>query len=224
MFISVAECGPLAANCYLVGADDGDECVIIDPGMEAVEPVTSMVKKHGRQPVAILVTHGHFDHVADAAPLAARYEIPVWVHSGDQHLLSNPAAGVSPDFADWLATFLPDGLVTPATVLTLDDQTLLELAGLKIQIIPAPGHTRGSTLYRVDDGDDTAVFTGDVLFAGSIGRTDMPGGNSQVMGLTLRGPVLGLPDNARILSGHGPASTMARERRSNPYLRPGLFL
>jgi len=219
MFVTGAACGPLAANCYLVAVDEGQECVIIDPGMGAAPVVSSLVNKHKLTPVAVLATHGHFDHVTDAGTVANQYGIPLWIHSGDRHLLANPQAGLGEDFAGWLDVMLPDGVSTPARVETVDGHQTLDLAGLTITVIPAPGHTRGSVLYEIDDDGTPVVFTGDVVFAGSVGRTDMPGGDSGTMSSTLRGPVLSLPDAAHILPGHGPASVIAHERASNPYLR-----
>jgi glyoxylase-like metal-dependent hydrolase (beta-lactamase superfamily II) len=220
MFIHNVSVGPLQANCYLIGADHQSECVVVDPGMGALPAVTALADRYGLTPVALLASHGHFDHVADAHPLADHYDIPVWIHSQDRHLLGDPAAGVSADFAGWLAVALPSGLTVPAVVDTVDDQASLTLAGLQIGVIAAPGHTRGSVLYQVSDDTGDVVCTGDVLFAGSIGRTDMPGGDATTMAATLREVVLRLPDAARILPGHGPATTMARERRTNPYLAP----
>jgi len=213
MFLKATPCGPLEANCYLLGLGEGQECVIIDPGMDAFEPVKSLVRMYGVTPVAVLATHGHFDHIWDSAPIADHYGIPVWVRSEDRHLLTDPAAGVSRDLGSWLSMFPP--LRQAEHVETLDGVDALDLAGISLGVIHAPGHTPGSVLYTV--GAELA-FTGDVLFAGSIGRTDMPGGNTRTMNATLRGPVSALPDSDRILSGHGPSSTMRVERMTNPYL------
>jgi len=218
MLIRSAACGPLEANCYLLAPDKGEECVIIDPGMEAAGDITTLVAIHQLTPVAILATHGHYDHVADAGKLAARFDVPVWIHSGDRHLLANPAAAAT-GIDDWWTGILPESLDEPATVNLLDEAGPLKLAGMEIGVIHAPGHSRGSTLFQVAGPDWPVVFTGDVLFAGSVGRTDTPGGDKRVMGQTLAGPVLSLPDAARILPGHGPATIMAVERAANPYLR-----
>ncbi|MDR0284650.1 MAG: MBL fold metallo-hydrolase [Propionibacteriaceae bacterium] len=217
MFLVSAVCGPLAANCYLLAAAPGRECVIIDPGQEAAGPVRSLVERHHLTPAAVLATHGHLDHIADAAALADHYDVPVWIRSEDRHLLADPAAGLGDDFAAWLALALPQGLGEPARVELFDGHDTLDVAGLTLQVTYAPGHTAGSVLFTL--AETPLVFTGDVLFAGSIGRTDLPGGDPATMLATLRGPVLALPDAARVLPGHGPESTMARERAANPYLQ-----
>ena len=215
MFLITTECGPLQANCYLLAPEEGTECVIIDPGMDAFDPVKSLVNKHGLTPVAVLATHGHFDHIWDSSLVADHYGIPVWIRSEDRHLLTDPASGVSRDLGAWLTAMPGWPLKEAEQIEILDDVDTLDLAGLSLGVIHAPGHTPGSVLYTL--GTQLA-FTGDVLFAGSIGRTDMPGGNSRTMSTTLRGPVMSLPDSDRILSGHGPSSTMRVERMTNPYL------
>jgi len=205
--------------------------VIIDPGMDALSLVKSLVTQYSMTPVAVLATHGHVDHVADAAVVADHYQIPTWIHSSDRHLLCDPASGLSADMAAWLAVALPRPLTEPARVEILDNTDTLSFAGLTLSVIHAPGHTPGSVMYLCETGsplpthpdsshpqEDYLAFTGDVLFAGSIGRTDLPGGDLRTMLATLNGPVLSLPDSARILPGHGPSSTMAVERATNPYL------
>ena len=215
MFLKTIVCGSLQANCYLIGEGEGQECVIVDPGVDAFGPVTSLIDRYRLTPVAVLVTHGHFDHIWDSSRFCDRYRIPVWIRSEDRHLLTDPTAGVSPDMGMWLSmnTTLP--LKEPAHVKILDGVDTLELAGLSLSVIHAPGHTPGSVLFTV--GTQLA-FTGDVLFAGSIGRTDLPGGNTSAMNSTLHGPVASLPVSDRILPGHGPSSTMEIERAANPFL------
>lgn len=227
MFLASFPAGPWQANCYLVAAEGRDDCVIIDPGMDAVSGVHSLVRENGLAPSAIILTHGHFDHVATAAALAEAYRVPSWIHSGDRHLLTDPAAGLSPDGAAIVRDVLQGPLSEPADLRLLDGRATLELAGLAFDLTHAPGHTAGCVLFALDYPGhphiDKVVFTGDVLFAGSIGRTDLPGGDPETMRATLAGPVLALPDSAAILPGHGPQSTMRRERSTNPYLRPAFL-
>ena len=218
MLVTSAACGPLEANLYVVASDEGNPCLIIDPGQESWATAIALVKRHGLTPVAVLATHGHFDHVADAARLADHYGVPVWIHSTDRHLLTDPGAGLGPVLEGWLRAILPDSPVEPARLEVLDSIEHLELAGLSITVTHAPGHSRGSVLYTVDAHPQPLVFSGDVLFAGSIGRSDLVGSDHQAMLTTLRALVAHVPDQARILPGHGPSTTMARERVSNPYL------
>lgn len=221
MFVISSACGPLQANCYIVAPAEAGPCVIIDPGMEATPAVTSLLARHRLTPAAILATHGHVDHIADAAGLADAWSVPVWIRSEDRHLLTDPAAGLNADMATWLRLGRPDGLRAPGRVDLLDGRDAVHLAGLTFAVTHAPGHTQGSVLYTVSEhpGDESPlVFSGDVLFAGSIGRTDLPGGDPAVMRRTLREVVVALPDDARILPGHGPATVMRVERATNPYL------
>lgn len=219
MFLQVGVCGPLQANCYIVATDKGCDCVIIDPGMGAAHFVQPSVEHNGLTPVAVLATHGHFDHVGDAAAVADHYGIPMWIRSEDRPLLPDPESGTGPGMGTWLSRVFPHGVPEPARIESLDGVGRLDVAGLAISVIHAPGHTPGSVLYRIDD-DITLVFTGDVVFAGSIGRTDFPCSDPAAMIRTLRGPVLSLPDSAELFSGHGEVTTMADERATNPYLQP----
>ena len=221
MLISSAVCGPLQANCYLLAPAENGPCVIIDPGMEAVAPVTSLLSRHRLTPVGILATHGHIDHIADAAYLADQFGVALWIAQADRHLLSDPASGLNADLAGWISLVLPQGVREPGQVEILGEK--INLAGIDLAVTPAPGHTAGSVLYTVTTLDEVVVFCGDVVFAGSIGRTDLPGSSPAQMVASLRGPVMDLPDSARLLPGHGEETTMAHERQFNPYLQPSFL-
>lgn len=225
MLIASFPAGPWQTNCYVVATEPGAECVVIDPGMDATSEVEEVVREQQLRPVAVLVTHGHLDHMASVAPLCRQYRAPVWVHADDRALLSDPLQAMSPDthtLLKRLSGSVPD-FVEPDDVREWSDGTVVEVAGLTFTAIHAPGHTPGSTLlqtaYAPDDEIDSLVFSGDVLFAGSIGRTDLPGGDHADMLRSLRTKVLPLPDSAVVLPGHSPQTTMARERATNPYLR-----
>jgi glyoxylase-like metal-dependent hydrolase (beta-lactamase superfamily II) len=169
-------------------------------------------------PVAVLLTHGHFDHLGEAQVVADSYDIPVYVHPGDRHLLSAPETAMAPDMALWYAMAVPQGIVEPKHVEELADGQVLSLAGMEILVSSAPGHSPGSVLFQLTCDADTYCFTGDVLFAGSVGRTDLPGGDLETLKSSLRENILTIDDETGIYPGHGPDSTMARERVSNPYL------
>lgn len=225
MFIASFPAGPWQTNCYVVAPSDGAECIVIDPGVGATEGVQSLVAEHRLTPVGVVATHGHLDHVYAAHRLCAAYDVPIWVHEADRHLLTDPLAGIGPMARDLLlqlhgSTTLPE----PGDVRELVDGDTLRLAGLDLGLTLAPGHTQGCTLLELaypdaPGGIDRVVFTGDVLFAGSIGRTDLPGGHHEQMLDSLRTRVLPIADTAALLPGHGGQTTMARERATNPYLQ-----
>jgi glyoxylase-like metal-dependent hydrolase (beta-lactamase superfamily II) len=224
VFLASFACGVWQANCYLIAADDSDQAVIVDPGMESAEVIARVVSEHKLKPVAVLATHGHLDHVGNAETVCADYQIPLWIHSADRYMLSDPAAGLGPDSRELVQQLLPDGLREPAEVLLYDEHSAINVGGIEFSLLPAPGHTPGCVMLMTPNSDGEPVshlvFSGDVLFAGSIGRTDLPGGSTDEMLRSLAGPVLSLPDTAAIFPGHGPQTFMATERANNPYLQP----
>ena len=198
--------------------------MIIDPGMDAAAGVAELILDHRLKPVAVMLTHGHLDHMFSVTPLCRSYASSCWVHPEDRPLLTDPlrAMGAETRLLLERLTGRPTEFTEPDDVRELSDGSEVAVAGLTFAAIHAPGHTPGSTMFQTEYGDgptiDSVVFTGDVLFAGSIGRTDLPGGNLADMLKSLRTKVLPLPDTAAVLPGHGPETTMARERVGNPYL------
>lgn len=216
--------GPWQANCYLVAADPGAGCLVVDPGMDALGSLDTLLAEHDLRPVAVLATHGHLDHVASAQPFCDRYRIPLYIHAADRELLTDPAAGLGPIGPAVLAAFDPGRDWTePAEVRELRGGEVLREAGLEFTVHHAPGHRPGCVVVTWQDEPGSYAFTGDVVFAGSIGRTDLPGGDLPTMARTLRDQVAPLPDQTHLLPGHGPVTTMARERTTNPYLRPDFW-
>lgn len=219
--------GPvLGTNCYVIAADGGRECLVIDPGIGLDAQVDAILSEHELTPVAALVTHGHIDHTFALAQLCHRRDLPVYLHEADAYRLDDPIRTLGPDLAPMLAG-LADDWVRPPDVRTFTGSPELDLAGITVRAVHAPGHTEGSTLYHVPRQDDTTAhlcFTGDVLFAGTIGRTDLPGGDDATMRHTLAELARpetggGLPDATTVLPGHGEPSTIGQERAGNPYLR-----
>jgi hydroxyacylglutathione hydrolase len=209
--------GSFAANCYVLAADAGEACVVVDPGQDAEEPLASLLSEHRLTPVAVLLTHGHIDHVFSVAPVCDGHDVPAWIHPEDRALLADPLRGIS---ADAVALF--GGRLTlrePREVRALTDGAELELAGLRIAVDHTPGHTGGSVVFRTGNEETRLLFAGDTLFAGSIGRTDLPGGDPRQIMVSLRGKLLPLPDDTVVLPGHGPTTTIGRERATNPFLR-----
>ncbi len=221
MLIAGFPAGPWGTNCWVVATGPGSECVVVDPGMDAADGVRRVVDEHRLKPVAVVATHGHVDHVWSVAPLAGAYDTAAWIHPADRHLLTDPAAGLGADSAALLAG-LGTTFAEPDDVRDLADGQQLTLAGVTFAVDHTPGHTEGSVVFRTPyDGPDDVpevMFAGDLLFAGSIGRTDLPGGDHAAMLRSLATRVLPLDDRVVVLPGHGEQTTIGRERATNPFL------
>jgi glyoxylase-like metal-dependent hydrolase (beta-lactamase superfamily II) len=213
--------GPWGTNCYVAATSAGAECVVVDPGKDAAAGVAEVVREHRLKPVAVLLTHGHVDHMWSVTPVAGTYDATAWIHPGDRHLLADPVAGLSRESAAMLLGGDYE-FTEPDDVRELGDGDALELAGLRFVVDHTPGHTEGSVTFRTpyDDSADVSevMFSGDLLFAGSIGRTDLPGGDHPTMLRSLVTKVLPLPDDIVVLPGHGGQTSIGRERATNPFL------
>ena len=220
MLIAGFPAGPWGTNCYVVATGPGQECVVVDPGKDAAAGVAEVVREHRLKPVSVLVTHGHVDHMWCVAPVAGTYDATAWIHPADRHLLSDPMAGMSRETTQMLL----GGSYTwaePDDVRELADLQELELAGVRFTVDHTPGHTEGSVTFRspyLGEGVSEVMFSGDLLFAGSIGRTDLPGGDHPTMLRSLATKVLPLADDVVVLPGHGEQTSIGRERATNPYL------
>ncbi|SFL16821.1 MBL fold metallo-hydrolase [Geodermatophilus ruber] len=215
MLIRSFPAGAFGTNCYAVAPGPRQECVVIDPGMDAVEPLARMLAEDGLRPVAVVLTHGHLDHTFSVLPVCDGYDIPAYLHPRDFDMLADPVRWHGPQLAPLITGVkLPD----PSDVRPLDDGAVLSLAGVELTVRHAPGHTQGSVMFSVDLDDAPGLLAGDVLFAGSVGRVDLPGGSWEDMLRSLREVVLPMDDATVVLPGHGPATTIGRERATNPYL------
>jgi len=205
-------------NCYVIAPAAGERCVVVDPGVGVAEHLADVLVNHRLQPAAVLLTHGHIDHTFSVTPVCGANDIPAYIHPDDADLLSDPARGFGPA----IEQMFRGGLhwTEPDEVRPLPDGGPVQVAGMAITVDHAPGHTRGSVLFRLPDAEESRdlVLSGDVLFAGSIGRTDLPGGDYGAMMRSLATKILPLADETVVLPGHGPRTTIGRERTSNPYL------
>ena len=223
MLVDGFPAGSFQTNCYVVAPGPGEQCVVLDPGQDAVDGVEDMIRRHRLQPVAVLLTHGHLDHMWSVLPVCGARDIPAYIHPADRELLSDPIKGLSRVAGQQL--FGGITFSEPDDVRELPDDGVVEVAGLRFSVDHAPGHTPGSITFRLpgsDAGGEAATpvfFSGDLLFAGSIGRTDLPGGDTAEMMRSLARVCLPLPDETLVLSGHGPATTIGRERTTNPFLQ-----
>ncbi|QUH01578.1 MBL fold metallo-hydrolase [Saccharopolyspora erythraea] len=210
--------GPLQANCYVLARGDGQPCVIVDPGQEAGPALAEQLREHALTPAAVLLTHGHFDHVFSAGDICSEHGVPAWIHPDDSYMLADPGAALGPAGRQLFGG--GPSMPAPTDVRDLADGDRLELAGITFDVVHTPGHTGGSVLFRTGtDEGGRLVLSGDTLFAGAIGRTDLPGGDHARMLHSLSTKVLALDDDTAVLPGHGPTTTIGRERVSNPFLQ-----
>jgi glyoxylase-like metal-dependent hydrolase (beta-lactamase superfamily II) len=215
--------GSFGTNCYVIAPAAGERCVVVDPGQDAVDGVAELLREHRLRPAAVILTHGHLDHMWSVAPVCGAHDVPAYIHPADRFMLADPLAGVSPQLAAMVGA---ETFTEPDKVRELVDGRALGLAqvlGFDLVVDHAPGHTKGSvtfTLPRLDGaGDPDVLFSGDLLFAGSIGRSDLPGGDPAELNASLARVVLPRPDETIVLPGHGGGTTIGRERASNPFLR-----
>lgn len=201
-------------NCYVVAAERGGPCVIVDapPDVPAIE---AMVRKYELTPVALLVTHGHIDHAGGGA-VAASFDVEASLHPDDEFLALDPGSQIRMLFGAADPAMLAQ-FEFPAAYKPLADGERLEAAGLTFDVLHTPGHTPGHCCFHLEA--EGVLFSGDQLFAGSIGRTDLPGGSYEQLMESMQRRVLTLPDDTDVLPGHGPATTIGQERRVNPFLR-----
>lgn len=201
--------GPLECNCYIVGDPVTKKAIVIDPG-DDVDLLTDALLRHGLSVVAIVATHAHFDHIMGAEKLKALTGAPFYLHSDDLKLLGW--------FGTSLQLFLDlDGIDPPEVDARVSDGDELRVGGHALQVIHTPGHSEGSISLLSGDPDGRCLFSGDTLFARSVGRTDLPGGDYAQLLRTIRERLLVL-DEMPVLPGHGPPTTLEQERRFNPFL------
>ncbi len=214
--------GVFATNCYVVAPGPGERCVVIDPGQDAVQGIAEALREHRLQPAAVLLTHGHLDHMWSVAPVCGAHDVPAYVHPADRDRLSDPVLAGSAELVEALG-LAGVRFTEPSDVRCLDDGESLHFPGVELVVDHTPGHTAGSVVFRTTGGGpdgEAMLFSGDLLFAGSVGRTDLAGGDPEQMRRSLAKVCSGpSTDETLVLPGHGPRTTLGRERATNPYLR-----
>lgn len=219
MLVAGFAAGPFGTNTYVLAAGPGERAVVVDPGFEAPGPLQEVLAEHRLTPGAVLITHGHLDHTFSVLPVCGASGIPAYIHPRDRVLLTDPMRAMSEQMRPMLAGLT---FTEPDEVRELPDGGPVEVAGLSLTVSLAPGHTQGSVTFGSAAGGpdgQPVLLSGDLLFAGSIGRTDLPGGSYPQMVDSLARVVLPLPDETLVLAGHGPSTTVGAERAGNPYLQ-----
>jgi glyoxylase-like metal-dependent hydrolase (beta-lactamase superfamily II) len=198
--------GPVQTNCYFAINDETKELLIVDPGDNAAA-LAERVRGEGGKPVAILLTHGHFDHATAADALAKEFGIKIYAHEQEKETLADPKVNVS-----WMVgasnVFRADEFLT--------DEQELDLAGFHIRVLHTPGHTKGGCCYYLPY--EEVVFSGDTLFCTSVGRSDLPGGSMSELVRSIKEKLMVLPERTTVYPGHGDVTTIENERMYNPYL------
>ncbi|MGD2050888.1 MAG: MBL fold metallo-hydrolase [Acidimicrobiia bacterium] len=203
-------------NCYLVAAEAGGPGILIDAPPD-LDGLAALLDAHGVVPVGLLLTHAHIDHGGGARAATARWAMRAYLHPDDEWLARDTRLQLATLFGPNVPPELADEFAPPEEFAALADGMVLDLAGISLEVLHTPGHTPGHCCFL--HHDDGVLFAGDHLFAGSVGRTDLPGGDHAMLLRSMADKILPLPDETRVLPGHGPTTTLAQERRTNPFLQ-----
>ena len=210
----------LACNCYVLAKGAGADAIIVDPGQRAMGPLRQILDDNHLTPAAVLLTHGHIDHIWSAQKVADMYGCPAYIHPEDRFMLTDPIKDFGLGLMGGLARSAFGALFRePQQVIELDrDGDKVDVGDVTVTVDHTPGHTRGSVVFRISDGPEEVVFSGDTLFRGSVGRTDLPGGSGRDLLGSIVTKLLVLDDDTVVLPGHGDKTTIGFERRTNPFL------
>ncbi|MBO0676619.1 MBL fold metallo-hydrolase [Mycolicibacterium sp. S2-37] len=220
MLITGFPAGMLACNCYVLAQRPGSDAIVVDPGQRAMGPLRQVLDEHRLTPAAVLLTHGHIDHIWSAQKVADTYGCPAFIHPEDRFMLTDPIKGFGQGLFSGIGRTVLGALFRePRQLVELDrDGDKLDLGGMVVTVDHTPGHTRGSVVFRLGGDASEVALTGDTLFKQSIGRTDLPGGSGRDLLGSIVNKLLILDDDTLVLPGHGPRSTIGDERRANPFL------
>jgi hydroxyacylglutathione hydrolase len=206
----------LQCNCYVLAQRPGADAIVVDPGQRAMGTLRRILDENRLTPAAVLLTHGHIDHIWSAQKVADAYGCPAYIHPEDRFMLTDPIKDFGPKLGQMLLGAL---FREPKQVVELDrDGDKIDLGGITVTVDHTPGHTRGSVTYRYTDGPNDVVFSGDTLFKQSVGRTDLYGGSGRDLIQSIVTKLLVLDDSTVVLPGHGEKTTIGFERRANPFL------
>ena len=217
--------GMLACNCYVLAQRAGADAIVVDPGQRAMGQLRRILDENRLTPAAVMLTHGHIDHIWSAQKVADTYGCPAYIHPEDRFMLTDPLKGFGRGLIGGFATSAFGALFRePRQVVELDrDGDKIDIGDTVVTIDHTPGHTRGSVVFRVGGDGSEIAFTGDTLFRQSVGRTDLPGGSGRDLLGSIVTKLMVLDDDTVVLPGHGAKSTIGFERRANPFLE-GLTL
>ncbi|MGY4708530.1 MBL fold metallo-hydrolase [Mycolicibacterium sp. CBM1] len=221
MLLTGFPAGMLACNCYVLAPRAGTDAIVVDPGQRAMGDLRRILDENRLTPSAVLITHGHIDHMWSAQKVADTYGCPAYIHPEDRPMLSDPIRGFGPRLGQLAVGAL---FREPKQVIELDrDGDKIDVGGISVTVDHTPGHTKGSVVFRVgrsalSAGHEPLAFTGDTLFKQSVGRTDLPGGSGKELLGSIVDKLLVLDDDTLVLPGHGESTTIGLERRTNPFL------
>ena len=210
LVVQKMELGPIGTNAYLLWEEDGNQAVLIDAPPDSAAAIEPVLSQNGLSLTGIWLTHGHWDHMAGASELAGE-GVEVLGHSDDKMLFEQPAV---------MSTFAMPGMEFSPIGITrwIEEGESLDLCGRKVSIFHCPGHCPGNVVFWIPD--EEICFVGDVIFSGSIGRADLPGGDFSMLERSIREKIYGLPNHTKLLPGHGPDTSVEIEKESNPFVRP----
>ena len=200
--------GAFQSNTYVLAARAGEGAVVVDPGQDSTEIIVERLRAHGLKLEAVLLTHGHIDHIWNAEEVCEAADVPAYIHPADRYMLDDPGAALGRFGMSHLA------IGVPADVRDIADRDVYTFGGVRLEARHTPGHTPGHCVFLTDG----ILISGDLIFAGSVGRTDFPRGSFEDLMDSIRRVVLPLNDDVVILSGHGPETTVGSERTTNPFV------